>query len=353
MSVNVSWRPNANAPQRLAATRPTLMSFGSTAAAAASRLRLTGLDWRVMLALGATYLSFGSGPAGARAALDGLPPFVLVGIRGVAAGSVLVAWSLATGAQQPGRRQWLASAGIGILILALGAGLGTAGQRTVPSGVAGVMSALLPIFAAGLGYLLFRERPPRRALLGLAIGVAGLGLLLRPGAGFDLFGVALLVAWQFAWALGAELAPRVGLPEDPRLAAGAELLCGGAALLVAASLLGGFGGLELGAVSLQAWFGLSWLMLTAVVGFTAYGFLARTVAPSVATTFSYVNPVIAVALGWMLFGEPLTTRMLLATAAVVTGVCLIVSAKSEAPPRLRHPLTSGHGHRAQANDRRA
>src|SRR3954470_24413349 len=106
MSVDVSWRPNANVPQRLGAARPTLMSLSSTAAAAASRLPLPGLDWRVMLALVATYLSFGSGPAGARAALDGLPPFVLVGIRGVAAGSVLVAWSLATGAPRPGRRQW-------------------------------------------------------------------------------------------------------------------------------------------------------------------------------------------------------------------------------------------------------
>lgn len=323
------------------------MSFGG-AAAAASRLRLAGLEWRVTLALGATYLSFGSGPAGAKAALDGLPPFVLVGTRGVVAGAVLVAWSLTTGAPQPNRRQWLASAGIGILILALGAGLSTAGQRTVPSGVAGVMSSLLPIFAAGLGYLLFRERPPRRALLGLVTGVAGLGLLLRPGAGLDAFGVALLVAGQFAWALGAELAPRVGLPEDPGLAAGAELLCGGAALLAAATLFGGLEQLELGTVSLQAWLGLGWLTLTAVIGFTAYGYLARTVAPSVATTFSYVNPVIAMALGWLLFGEPMTARMLLATAVVVVGVCLIVSAKSEGAARLRHPLTSGHGQRARA-----
>src|SRR3954463_15517324 len=118
------------------------MSVGG-AAAAASRLRLAGLDWRVTLALGATYLSFGSGPAGAKAALDGLPPFVLVGIRGVVAGAVLVAWSLVADAPQPSRRHWLSSAGIGILILALGAGLSTAGQRPVPSGVAGVMSSLL------------------------------------------------------------------------------------------------------------------------------------------------------------------------------------------------------------------
>jgi drug/metabolite transporter (DMT)-like permease len=318
---------------------------GEAVAARLSRAWLGAFDWRVALALGATYASFGSGPAGAKAALDSLPPLLLVGIRGVIAGAALVAWSLASGAQRPSRRQWAAAGGIGVLILALGAGGGTFGQRTVPSGVAGVMSALLPIFAAALGYLLFRERPPRRALIGLAVGVAGLGLLLRPGSALDPFGVALIVAGQFSWALGAELAPRCRLPEDPRLAAGVELLCGGAALLGASALLGDIGGLELGAVSAQSWLGLGWLIVTAVVGFTAYGFLAKTVAPSVATTFSYVNPVVAMALGWLLFGEPLTARMLLATAVVVAGVGLIVSAKSAAPARLRHPLTSGHGHR--------
>jgi drug/metabolite transporter (DMT)-like permease len=299
----------------------------SGAAASAGLLRPWpgALDWRVALTLAATYASFGSGPAGAKAALDTLPPLVLVGVRGVVAGAVLVAWSLASGARCPSRHQWLASLVVGVLILALGAGGGTMGQRTVPSGVAGVMSALLPIF------------------------VAGLGLLLRPGGSdLDPFGVSLVVAGQLSWALGAELAPRVGLPEDPRLAAGAELLCGGAVLLAAAALMGDLGRLAPGAVSALSWLGLGWLTVTAVVGFTAYGFLARTVVPSVATTFSYVNPIVAMALGWLLFGEPLTVRMVLATAVVAVGVGLIVSAKSEAPARSRHPLTSGHGHRAVA-----
>ena len=220
----------------------------SGAAASAGLLRPWpgALDWRVALTLAATYASFGSGPAGAKAALDTLPPLVLVGVRGVVAGAVLVAWSLASGARCPSRHQWLASLVVGVLILALGAGGGTMGQRTVPSGVAGVMSALLPIF------------------------VAGLGLLLRPGGSdLDPFGVSLVVAGQLSWALGAELAPRVGLPEDPRLAAGAELLCGGAVLLAAAALMGDLGRLAPGAVSALSWLGLGWLTVTAVVGFTA------------------------------------------------------------------------------------
>ena len=85
--------------------------------------------------------------------------------------------------------------------------------------------------------------------------------------------------------------------------------------------------------------------MIAIGGFTAFGYLSQTVAPSVATTFSYVNPVVAMALGWLLFSEPITWRMVIAVAVIVTGVCLIVSSKSDAPVKTRHPMTSGHGKR--------
>jgi len=181
----------------------------------APRSWLRSLDWGVMLALAATYISFGSGPAGARAALASLPPLALVAVRGLLAGAILLAWAIKSGAQPPSRQQWLPSVAIGILILALGAGSATAGQRSIPSGVAGVLSAMLPLIAACLGYALFRESVPRRAVLGLVVGFAGLGLLLRPGSNLDSFGVALVVAGQVSWAFGVVLAPRFRLPETP------------------------------------------------------------------------------------------------------------------------------------------
>jgi drug/metabolite transporter (DMT)-like permease len=144
--------------------------------------------------------------------------------------------------------------------------------------------------------------------------------------GLDMFGVMLVVAAQVSWALGAVLAPRLRLPEDPRLAAGLELLGGSCVLLIASLAWGEVGSLHLETVSRSSWFGVGWLVLTAVGGFTAYGFLAKRVGTCISTTFAYVNPVVAVGLGWLLFSEPVSLRMMVATAVVVLGVFLIVSA---------------------------
>jgi drug/metabolite transporter (DMT)-like permease len=311
------------------------------------RERLKRIDWRIPVALAATYIFFGSGPAGASAAIKTLPPFFMVATRGLIAGAILTTWSVRSGTSPPTLREWRAGGIIGVLILAGGAGAGTYGQLTVPSGVAGVLSALLPLLAACLGFALFRERIPGRAIIGLIIGFMGIGLLLRPGSNLDTFGIAVIVAGQVCWAFGAELAPRVGLPDDPRLAAGVELLSGGVVLLIIALLFGDLGRLNLAAVSAMSWLGFGWLIVIAIGGFTAFGFLSQNVAPSIATTFSYVNPVVAITLGRLLFNEPLTIRMLLATAVIVGGVCLIVSTKSDAPAKTRHPFTSGHGHGAR------
>lgn len=308
------------------------------------RALLRGFDWRIPLALGATYLFFGSGAAATKAGLMSLPPLGMAATRALIAGSLLLIWGLRTGGERPSRRQLIRGAGIGVLMLALGAGSSTLGQRTVPSGIAGVLSALMPLLAACLSYVLFREKLARKAVIGLAIGFAGVGLLLRPGSDLDAFGLMLIAFGQVSWALGAVLAPRAGLPDDPRVAAGTELLGGAAVLLVGATFMGDFGRVDLAAFKLQSWAGFGWLILSAVAGFTAYGYLAGRVSCAVATTFSYVNPVIAMFLGWLLFGEPVTLLMVVAVAVIVSGVCVIVSTQTQTPCHPHHPLTSGWGH---------
>ena len=310
--------------------------------------RLRGLlrqfDWRIPLALGATYVFFGSGAAAIKAAIMSFPPLGLGAIRGLIAGTLLLVWGLRSGTERPSKRQLLRAAAVGVLMLAVGNSCGMLGQRTIPSGIAGVLSALLPLVASCLGYVLFREKLARKAVIGLAVGFGGVALLLRPGSNLDPFGLMLIGVGQVAWALGAVLAPRLGLPEDPRVAAGAELLGGGAVVTVVAAAWGDFGAIDLGAVKLESWAGFGWLIISAVAGFTAYGYLAGRVSCAVATTFSYVNPVIAMFLGWLLFAEPVTWLMVLAITVIVAGVCLIVSTRTESPCYTQHPLTSGVGH---------
>ena len=280
----------------------------------------------VALALAATWIAFGSSPAGTRVALETLPPLIIMGARGLLGGAILFGWAMVSGAGFPSARQWLSSLLVGGLMLGGGAGVSTMGQRTLASGVVGVLSALMPIFAAILAYFLAGERLRRPALAGLCIGIFGVCLLVRPGSELDASGVVLVVGAQASWALGAVLAPRLDLPAEPRLAAAAELLCGGMVLVVAA-IASGSSHIELGHIAMPSWFGMGWLVLTAVVGFAAYGLLVKAVPTAIATTFSYTNPIVAMILGSMLFDERTTLGMILATAVVVVGVCLIVSSE--------------------------
>jgi len=132
------------------------------------------------------------------------------------------------------------------------------------------------------------------------------------------------------------------------LAAGLELLAGGAVLFAFSAAFGDFSRLHLAAVSSVSWMGFLWFIVIAIGGFTAFGYLSQKVAPSIATTFSYVNPVVAMFLGSLLYGESVTWRMVIAVAVIITGVCLIVSTKSDAPAKTRHPMTSGYGNRRRA-----
>ncbi|HYZ21968.1 MAG TPA: EamA family transporter [Rhodopila sp.] len=210
-----------------------------------SQLQMAASWGSIALALIATYICFGSSPAGTKAALSSFPPLVIMTVRGFLAGAALTAWALATGARRPGLRRLLSSLLVGTLILALAAGVGTVRQQTVAPSIVGVLSATMPLMSACLAYLLFRERPAKPALIGLIIGFAGIGILLRPGSNVGVFGVALIIAAQTYGAVGALLEPRLRLPEDPRLAAGLELLRGSGVLLTASAALGEFGTLRL------------------------------------------------------------------------------------------------------------
>jgi drug/metabolite transporter (DMT)-like permease len=223
---------------------------------------------------------------------------------------------------------WRDTAIVGTLMLLGGNGLVTWAEQKVPSGIAALIVACVPLFMV----VLQRRVPGLREGIGLAGGLAGIALLVgKPGSGgaVDLLGAGALVLASLSWAIGSLFSRRATLPESGVLATGMEMLGGGAALGIVASLRGEPAAFDLAGVSAASWIAIAYLVtFGSIVGFSAYMWLLSATTPARAATYAYVNPVVAVFLGWAVAGEPLTGRTLAAAAVIVASVALIVSAPS-------------------------
>ncbi len=276
---------------------------------------------RVWAALAAIYLIWGSTFLAIRVGLEGFPPILLAGVRFTLAGSALFVALRARGDRLPQAREWRSSLLIGALLCGANALLVVA-EQAVSSGLAAVAIGSVPLWAAVFAGL-FGRWPVRREWVGLAIGFGSVVLL---NAGADLRAsplVALaLLGSAVAWALGSIWSRRLRLPHG-LMSAAAQMLCGGALLLLLALLRGE----RLADVPSPRAFGavLYLAALGSIVGYSAYAFLLRSVRPSLATSYAYVNPPIAVALGALLAGERVGTATLGALALVLTGVFVIAS----------------------------
>jgi len=292
------------------------------------------VDWKepiassragVILALVSVYLVWGSTYLAMRIGLTGFAPFLMAGTRFTIAGGLLMAVLLARGASLPTAKQWGGAAIVGVLLLTGGNGGVVYAEQTVGSGLAALALAIVPLLTALLAGV-WGQWPTGREWVGLAVGFAGIALLtmnggLRaspPGA------IALLVAAS-AWALGSVWSRRLTLPPG-MMASAAEMLCGGAALLA------------LGAMQHEHWHAhpppascaaLAYLVFGAIAGFSAYVYLLARVRPALATSYAYVSPVIAVALGAAFAGEKLTPIMLASGLLIVAGVVLIMGSKAK------------------------
>jgi drug/metabolite transporter (DMT)-like permease len=205
------------------------------------------------------------------------------------------------------------------------------GEKTVPSGLAALLIATVPLWLLGIDAGLNHARLGLAPLAGLALGLAGVGLLsglAGHGAGraaVSGWGVAIILAAASAWALGTIMARRVTLPASPALASGMQLLCGGGALLVLAAAAGEFGSLHLAQVSARSWFALGYLIVMgSIVAFSAYGIAVRALPTATVATYAYVNPVIAVLLGTLILNERLTPAMVGGGVLIVGAVVLVV-----------------------------
>jgi drug/metabolite transporter (DMT)-like permease len=203
-------------------------------------------------------------------------------------------------------------------------------EQRVPSGLAALIVASVPIWMTVIDGVQQRERPHGVVILGLAMGLGGLGFLVAPGkfAGgshVDPLGALVLLMAALFWAIGSLYSRRAKLPASTLLATAMEMVAGGAILLCVSALLREWRGFSLAAVSLASLLALGYLIVAgSLLGFTAYVFLLRATTPARVSTYAYVNPVVAVFLGWALAGEPVTLRTILAAAIIVASVALII-----------------------------
>jgi drug/metabolite transporter (DMT)-like permease len=291
----------------------------------------------VWAALGIVYLVWGSTYLAIRVAIQTLPPFLMAATRFLVAGAVLFALSAPRGdrsGDRLGPAQWRATAIIGAALLLGGNGGVVWAEQRIPSGVAALLIATLALWMALLDRLIFGRRLPRRAVVGLGLGLGGLVLLVGriDQGGVDPVGAAVCALASLSWAAGSLYARTAPLPHRPLVATSMEMLAGGALLAIAGIGAGELRTAHLAAFSTASLVALGYLIVFgSLIAFTSYVWLLRHAPTSLVATYAYVNPVVAVVLGWVLLGEPVTPRMAVAGTIILCAVALIAGARLPAP----------------------
>ncbi len=288
---------------------------------------------KVALALGTVYLIWGSTYLAIRFAIETLPPFLMAGVRYLTAGALLYGWARFRGAPRPSLLHWRSAVLVGAFLLLGGNGGVVWAEQRVDSGLAALLVSTEPLWLVMLFWLGTGRKPLGwRVVAGLLLGFAGVVLLVRPGSSssIDPIGAAALVLAALSWAWGSLYGQRAPLPESPLAATGMQMLGGGALLLIASALTGEPSRFVLAEVSQRSLLALAYLVVFgAIVAFTAYVWLMRVAPPVLVSTYAFVNPVVAVFLGWALAGEPLTAGTLIAAAVILGGVVLITTSHAK------------------------
>ena len=286
----------------------------------------------VVLAFAAGYLIWGSTYLAIRIGVQSLPPFLLAGSRFIFAGPVLMAVAAFGGARWPTRRQWMTSATTGCFLLVGGNGMVVLAEREVASSITALIIATTPVwFALGEWIRPGGQRPARRAWIGIALGILGVAYLSfsRSTASgpvtVTLKGLSLLIIATISWATGSLLVKHLEKPPSPWMMSGAQMTSGGAVLLLLAGAHGEISGFSPSMVSRESWMALGYLVVFGSwVGFSAYVWLLKVSTPSRVSTYAYVNPVVAVLLGWLHLGEALSFHTVIAAAVLLAGVVIVV-----------------------------
>ena len=285
---------------------------------------------RIGVAHASVWLIWGSTYLGVRVLVQTVPPFMAMSSRFFAAGAAVVLYQWFRGVPLPTRAEWRTAMIGGTLMVAAGNGAVAYTEQTVPSNLVALTVALMPAWMVVFDWVLHRTRPRAMTLLGLALGIAGVAVLLNPGRelgpdDIPLFGAVTVMAGSMSWALGSILTRQAPRPPSVMMSTGAQMLFAGVVLLGVSALAGETERVTLALITPQTT--LMWLYLVvagSIVAYSAYVYLLHHTEPAQAGSYAFVNPMIAVVLGWALGGEPLNARIGVAAVLIVAAVALIV-----------------------------
>jgi drug/metabolite transporter (DMT)-like permease len=286
----------------------------------------------VLAAYAAVYIIWGSTYLAIVYAVETLPPFIMAGIRFSVAGAIIYAWARWRGKPAATKREWWNTTKVSALLIVGGTSTVAWGEQWVPSGITALLLATVPLWMILMEWIgPDRIKPNVWALVGVALGLVGIGILIGPdlfaGSGeFHFWGTMVILASALIWVIGSLYTRHVQLPESAAVSNGIEMLAGGALSILIGLVLGEHHELHLERITTVSVLALVYLTIFgAIIAFSAYMWLLRVSSPSRVATHAYVNPVVAVLLGWLIAGEPFTPRVAMATVIIVGAVALITS----------------------------
>ncbi|MBV9574083.1 MAG: EamA family transporter [Acidobacteriales bacterium] len=290
--------------------------------------------WKTLAAFAVIYFVWGSTFLAIRVGVREIPPLLFAALRFSTAGVLLYAWVSGRGEPQPTRREWMSASLLGLLIFVMDYGLLFWAEKRVPSGLAAVMLATIPVFMALSEIIMLRtQRLTLRLSAALLVGIAGVAVLVSrslnlSGDPIDSLGAVALTSAAISWSVASALMQKLPLPSSKMMSAAAQMLTGGAMLTIAALCLGELRDFHFSALSREAWFSLIYLIVAgSIIGFTAYVWLLHYYSPTKVGTYAYVNPVVAVLVGYFLGGESLAMRTILGTVCVLISVIVITTTR--------------------------
>jgi drug/metabolite transporter (DMT)-like permease len=294
--------------------------------------------WKTLLAFAIIYFVWGSTFLAIRVGVREVPPLILAAMRFLVAGVVLYVCMIARGERSPSAREWRSACLLGTVIFVLDYGLLFWAEQRVPSGIAAVLLATIPVFMALSEIIFLRTQMlTARLVLALLIGIGGVAVLMSHslnlgGVPIDKVGAVALIFASMSWSIASALARKLPLPDSKVMSSGAQMLAGGVFLTLTAAALGEFRNFHPWSVSREVWFSLLYLIVAgSIIGFTAYVWLIHHESPTKVGTYAYVNPIVAVLVGYFLGGEALSQRTILGTMFVLISVVVITTTRAKKP----------------------